>query len=115
MAENETVFEEISRDLLHFISKSPSPFHAARGIKAAFVYDRASELREEDDWEIEPGHKYVVTRNGSAVIAFTIPEGEVRDFRIIAAHSDSPRSASRKIRRSATARTCASMWSSTAA
>lgn len=90
MAENETVFEEISRDLLHFISKSPSPFHAARGIKAAFVYDRAVELREEDDWEIEPGQKYVVTRNGSAVIAFTIPEGEARDFRIIAAHSDSP-------------------------
>ena len=90
MAENETVFEEISRDLLHFISKSPSPYHAARGIKAAFVYDRAVELREEDDWTLERGQKYVVTRNGSAVIAFTIPKEGARDFRIVAVHSDSP-------------------------
>lgn len=90
MAGQETIYKDIARDLLHFIAKSPSPFHAARGIKAAFVYDRAVELREEDDWEIEPGQKYVVTRNGSAVIAFTIPEGAPRDFRIIAAHSDSP-------------------------
>ena len=90
MAQQENAFEEISRDLLHFISKSPSPFHAARGIKTAFVYDYAVELREEDDWEIEPGHKYVVTRNGSAVIAFAVPKEPARDFRIIAAHGDSP-------------------------
>lgn len=90
MAQQENAFEEISRDLLHFISKSPSPFHAARGIKTAFVYDHAVELREEDDWEIEPGHKYVVTRNGSAVIAFAVPKEPARDFRIIAAHGDSP-------------------------
>lgn len=90
MAQQKNAFEEISRDLLHFISKSPSPFHAARGIKTAFVYDHAVELREEDDWEIEPGHKYVVTRNGSAVIAFAVPKEPARDFRIIAAHGDSP-------------------------
>lgn len=90
MAQQENAFEEISRDLLHFISKSPSPFHAARGIKTAFVYDHAVELREEDDWEIEPGHKYVVTRNGSAVIAFAVPKEPARDFRIIVAHGDSP-------------------------
>lgn len=90
MAVEENVFEEISRDLLHFINKSPSPFHAARGIKAAFIYDHAIELREEDDWEISPGNKYVVTRNGSAVIAFTVPQDVPKDFRIIAAHCDSP-------------------------
>lgn len=90
MAVEENVFEEISRDLLHFINKSPSPFHAARGIKAAFIYDHAIELREEDDWEISPGNKYVVTRNGSAVIAFTVPQDMPKDFRIIAAHCDSP-------------------------
>lgn len=88
--EQNNAFEEISRDLLHFISKSPSPFHAARGIKAAFIYDKAIELREEDDWTIRPGEKYVVTRNGSAVIAFSIPKDGAKDFRIIAAHGDSP-------------------------
>lgn len=85
-----SAFEEISRDLLHFVNKSPSPYHAARGIKTAFIYDKAIELREEDDWQIQPGHKYTVTRNGSAVISFTIPEGGAQDFRIIAAHGDSP-------------------------
>lgn len=86
----QNLFADISRDLLHFIAKSPSPFHAARGIKTAFVYDHAIELREEDDWELSPGHKYVVTRNGSAVIAFTLPQEMPRDFRVIAAHCDSP-------------------------
>lgn len=90
MPEHTMAYEEVCRDLLHFISRSPSPFHAARGIKSALVYDRAIELREEDDWELERGQKYVVTRNGSAVIAFAIPEEEARDFRIIAAHGDSP-------------------------
>ncbi len=90
MNPQENAFEEISRDLLHFIAKSPSPFHAARGIKTAFVYDHAIELREEDDWDIQAGQKYVVTRNGSAVIAFTIPKDLPKDFRIIAAHCDSP-------------------------
>lgn len=90
MPNQENAFNEISRDLLHFIAKSPSPFHAVRGIKTAFVYNHAIELREEDDWEIEPGHTYVVTRNGSAVIAFAIPKELPQDFRIIAAHGDSP-------------------------
>lgn len=82
--------EDISRDLLHFISKAPSPFHAVRSIRAALLYDKFTELREEDPWTIEKGGRYVVTRNGAAVIAFTIPEGEVSDFHIIASHCDSP-------------------------
>lgn len=83
-------FFDISRDLLHFISKAPTPFHAAHAMKTAFVYDGATELREEDEWEIAPGHKYVVTRNGSALVAFALPKSGADDFRILAAHSDSP-------------------------
>jgi aspartyl aminopeptidase len=82
--------EDISRDLLHFIAKSPSPFHAVRGIRSALVYAKFTELREEDPWTLEPGGHYVVTRNGAALIAFTIPEGEPRDFHIVASHCDSP-------------------------
>ncbi len=83
-------FVDISRDLLHFISKAPTPFHATQAMKTAFVYDGATELREEDDWEIAPGHKYVVTRGGSALVAFAVPESGAEDFRIVAAHGDSP-------------------------
>ena len=31
-----------------------------------------------------------MTRNGSAIISFVIPEGEVKNFRMIASHGDSP-------------------------
>lgn len=80
----------MSRDLLHFIAKSPSVFHAVRGVKAALAYAGFTELREEDTWQIEKGGKYVVTRDGSALVAFAVPENGGEFFRIVAAHCDSP-------------------------
>ena len=69
-------FEETKGDLLHFISKSPFVFHAVRYIKAALLYAGFTEIREEDSWQIKRGGKYVVTRNGSALIAFSVPKTE---------------------------------------
>lgn len=83
-------FEETNRDLLHFISKSPSVFHVVRHIKAALLYAGFTEIREEDSWQIKQGGKYVVTRNGSALIAFFVPEDGGNAFKITAAHCDSP-------------------------
>lgn len=83
-------FEETNRDLLHFISKSPSVFHVVRHIKAALLYAGFTEIREEDSWQIKRGGKYVVTRNGSALIAFSVPEDGGNAFKITAAHCDSP-------------------------
>lgn len=82
--------DDISRDLIHFIAKSPSTFHAVRGIKAALLYAGFTEIREEDTWQIEKGGKYVVTRNGSALMAFTVPEESAEAFHITASHCDSP-------------------------
>ena len=82
--------QEISENLIHFIARSPSVFHGVHGIKAALLYSGFTEIREEDPWHIEKGGKYVVTRNGSALIAFTVPEEGARSFRIIASHCDSP-------------------------
>lgn len=82
--------DDISRDLIHFIAKSPSTFHAVRGIKAALLYAGFTEIREEDTWQIEKGGKYVVTRNGSALMAFTVPEKGAEAFHITASHCDSP-------------------------
>ena len=83
-------FEETNRDLLHFISKSPSVFHVVRHIKAALLYAGFTEIIEEDSWQIKRGGKYVVTRNGSALIAFSVPEDGGNAFKITAAHCDSP-------------------------
>lgn len=82
--------DDISRDLIHFIAKSPSTFHAVRGIKAALLYAGFTEIREEDTWQIEKGGKYVVTRNGSALMAFTVPQEGTEAFHITASHCDSP-------------------------
>lgn len=82
--------DDISRDLIHFIAKSPSTFHAVRGIKAALLYAGFTEIREEDTWKIEKGGKYVVTRNGSALMAFTVPQEGAEAFHITASHCDSP-------------------------
>lgn len=68
----------------------PSTFHAVRGIKAALLYAGFTEIREEDPWQIEKGGKYVVTRNGSALMAFTVPEEGAEAFHITASHCDSP-------------------------
>lgn len=82
--------DDISRDLIHFIAKSPSTFHAVRGIKAALLYAGFTEIREEDTWQIKKGGKYVVTRNGSALMAFTVPQEGAEAFHITASHCDSP-------------------------
>ena len=50
------------------------------------------ELRAEDAWSLNPGGKYYVLKNGSAVFAFVVGTGKPAEagFRIISSHSDSP-------------------------
>lgn len=75
---------------LNFIYNSPSCFHAVKEISCHLADEGWVHLSEGEKWEIKEGGKYVVTRNGSSVIAFEVPENPVPGFRIIASHSDSP-------------------------
>lgn len=96
--------DDISRDLIHFIRRSRLTFHAVRGIKAALLYAGFTEIREEDTWQIEKGGKYVVTRNGSALMAFTVPQEGAEGASISQPRTATPRpSRSKRIRRSRTA------------
>lgn len=88
MISQETI--DLNHDLLHFIGQSPSIFHAVHHIKTALIYAGFTEIREEDPWHIKEGGKYVVTRNGSALMAFTIPEDDGKAFHVTVAHGDSP-------------------------
>lgn len=76
--------------LLTFIKESPTAFQAVETMKNRFSENGFQELKEEDHWTIEKGGKYFVTRNHSAIIAFTVPEENTDTFHIIASHSDSP-------------------------
>ncbi len=78
-----------TKELIDFLDKSPVSFIAVNNIKEKLTASGFSELCESQKWDLRPGGKYFVTRNGSAVIAFKVPEAP-KAFEIIAAHSDSP-------------------------
>ncbi len=79
-----------SNELLSFISRSPSCFHAVESIKEMLLDAGYAALNEADRWDIQHGGKYFVTRNDSSVIAFALPDGAPNAFLMAAAHSDSP-------------------------
>lgn len=80
----------ITEQLIDFIEKSPSCYHAVANMKKELSENGFAELRENQKWSIGKGGRYFVDRNGSSLIAFTIPETEMKGIRIMASHSDSP-------------------------
>lgn len=78
------------QEFLSFIEKSPSAFHAVDSLCAMLKEAGFVPLRERDEWQIEPGKGYYVTRNRSSVIAFRVPECGLSHFQIVSSHSDSP-------------------------
>ena len=82
--------QAILKELSHFLETSPSCFHAIDNIKNILSEKQFTQLHENEKWNIQRGGWYFVTRNDSSLIAFTVPEQGVSDFRIIASHSDSP-------------------------
>ena len=79
-----------TESLLSFIKKSPTAFQATAEMQKKFTENGYQLLSEQEYWKLQPGCKYVVTRNHSALITFSIPQKESRKFHIIASHSDSP-------------------------
>ncbi len=86
--------ENLAENLLEFIKKSPSCFHAVKNISEILRKNGFSELLESEKWNLEKGKKYFVTRNLSSVIAFSLPNSDEKTenspFMICASHSDSP-------------------------
>lgn len=81
-----------AQDLLDFIDASPSPWHAAATLCERLSTHGFRRLDEQDRWNVEPGGRYCVVRDGSSVIAFiagTASPGE-HGFRLLGAHTDSP-------------------------
>lgn len=86
---------EAAKSFIKFINQAPSPFHAV-SVLASELKQRKSaiQLSEEDPqpWALEPRKTYLLTRNQSAMIAFSIgpnyrPGGPMA---IVATHTDSP-------------------------
>lgn len=84
------MYEKTARELLKFIEESPTAFHAVHEMGRRLLEAGFCKLSEREQWNLVPGGKYFVTRNHSALIAFSIPEEVPYSFHIMASHSDSP-------------------------
>lgn len=82
---------KITKELIKFIEKSPDAFHAVKSSVELLESLGYSRLSEAEDWVLESGRGYYVTRNASSIIAFRIPKStENASFMICASHTDSP-------------------------
>ncbi len=82
--------QTFSKELAKFLESSPSAFHAIDNMENILIREKFVRLCENQRWQISPGGRYFVDRNGSSLIAFTVPESGFKGLRIMASHSDSP-------------------------
>jgi len=83
------MYIKASMDLIEFIKKCPSVFHAVDALKTELKSEGFEELAEGKKWNIQKGSKYFVTRNHSSIIAFKVGENlDDYSFNIVASHCD---------------------------
>jgi aspartyl aminopeptidase len=84
--------DSVARDLLRFIDESPSPFHAVRETAARLERAGYRQLSEGDAWQLAPGDRFFVLRDGATIAAFELGTAapEEAGFRLIGSHTDSP-------------------------
>ncbi|MBU1219666.1 M18 family aminopeptidase [Myxococcota bacterium] len=82
-----------NKTIEHFISylnASPVPFFAVKSAIEMLSDIGATHLSETENWNLESGKNYFVTRGDTALIAFRAGKNAASPFHIAAAHTDSP-------------------------
>ena len=69
----------VNEQLFKFLDESPNALWAVHNITERLKQAGFTALKETEHWELQPGGAYYVTRNGSALIAFKIPERQGHD------------------------------------
>ena len=79
-------------DLLTFIDRSPTPYHAIAESIARLEAADYSRLEEADYWTLASGDRRYVVRGGGSLAAFEVGAAAPAraGFRVVGAHSDSP-------------------------
>ncbi len=78
-------------DLLAFLDRSPTPYHAVAEARRRLEGQGYLEAPEAELWELSPGDRRFAVRDGS-LVAFQVGQEApaAAGFRILAAHTDSP-------------------------
>lgn len=83
--------KKINQQLLAFLKKSPTPFHAIQEMEVQLDAAGYQKLGEGNRWDLQKGGKYYTVRNGSSMLAFQIGGALTNyHYQITATHSDSP-------------------------
>jgi len=86
----EEIYRQRTDALISFIWRSPTAFQAVDEICSILNAHSAIRIYESDPAPLKSGATYYITRNGSSVIAFTLPDENPESFMIAASHTDSP-------------------------
>ncbi len=81
--------EKFVNNLLEFIKKSPTPFHAVSNMEEILSKAGFIKLEESDTWDLKKEKGYWVTRNDSSLIAFYLGKNKA-PMSMTGAHTDSP-------------------------
>ena len=76
--------------LRSFLDASHSMYHAQNYLVQTLKSEGYTRLMEQDAWNLVPGGKYYISRGGTAVIAFRVPNAVPKGFMMTASHSDHP-------------------------
>ncbi len=79
-------------DLLGFLDRSPTPYHAVAEVARRLEAVGFHELSERDPWQLAEGDARYVIRGGGSILAFQVGQAPPAEagFRIVGAHTDSP-------------------------
>ncbi len=78
------------KELKNFLDASHSVYHAVAALTEKLEQAGYIRLQEQDVWSLQPGGKYYMTRSGTALMAFRIPETKPLGFMMSASHGDRP-------------------------
>eukprot|EP00742_Colponemidia_sp_Colp-10_P000486 GILJ01000530.1.p1 GENE.GILJ01000530.1~~GILJ01000530.1.p1 ORF type:complete len:517 (-),score=118.11 GILJ01000530.1:89-1588(-) len=87
-------YRENALNFIEFIKSSPTSFHAVATCKKKLLDAGFTDLSDVVSWNLQPGNKYFLCQNNSAIVAFAVGKQFVHDaksgFKIVGVHTDSP-------------------------
>ncbi len=76
--------------LAGFLDRSVSSYHAIAALSEELLKEGYTLLSEKGNWNLVPGGKYYMKRNGTSLMAFRVPQASPKGFLLTASHCDRP-------------------------